>query len=85
MILIRVDLPAPFSPSSAWISPRRSSRETSSSASVAPNCFETCTISSTGRFSPGAGTASSSDRSTAGWTIPLASPVRVEASTPRFP
>ena len=44
----------------------RSSRETSSSASVAPNCFETCSISRTGRSSPGATTASSSDRSTAG-------------------
>src|SRR5262249_48156556 len=33
---IRVDLPAPFSPTSAWISPGRTSKLTSISAQVAP-------------------------------------------------
>src|SRR4051812_42741232 len=32
MILIRVDLPAPFSPTSAWTSPALSSKDTSRSA-----------------------------------------------------
>ena len=34
-ILAKVDLPAPFSPSSAWISPRLRSRSTSRSTSIA--------------------------------------------------
>src|SRR5690606_15399784 len=34
--LIRVDLPAPFCPISAWISPARSARPAPSSATVAP-------------------------------------------------
>src|SRR5262245_12379347 len=34
--LIRVDLPAPFSPRSAWISPARRSKETPSSAATPP-------------------------------------------------
>src|SRR5215471_4125836 len=40
MILIRVDLPAPFSPTSAWTSPARRSNETPLSACTAPNDFE---------------------------------------------
>src|SRR5262245_61190583 len=40
MILIRVDLPAPFSPTSAWTSPSRRSNETPLSARTAPNDFE---------------------------------------------
>src|SRR5262249_42278881 len=40
MILIRVDLPAPFSPTSAWTSPARRSNETPLSARTAPNDFE---------------------------------------------
>ena len=36
MILIKVDLPAPFSPSSAWISPVRSVSDTSWRACVEP-------------------------------------------------
>ena len=35
-----VDLPAPFSPTSAWISPGITSKSTLSSARVAPNCLE---------------------------------------------
>src|SRR5215469_13678675 len=38
-ILIRVDLPAPFSPSSAWISPSRTSKSTLSRALLAPNAL----------------------------------------------
>src|SRR2546429_751963 len=34
---ISVDLPAPFSPTTAWISPRATSKSTPSSATVAPN------------------------------------------------
>ena len=36
MILIRVDLPAPFSPSTAWIEPRRQEKSTPSSARTPP-------------------------------------------------
>ena len=35
-ILIRVDLPAPFSPSTAWILPRSQAKSTSSSARTPP-------------------------------------------------
>src|SRR5437763_7096562 len=38
-MFISVDLPAPFSPSSAWISPRRRSKSTASFASTPGNCF----------------------------------------------
>src|ERR1700751_1995416 len=38
-MFIRVDLPAPFSPSRAWISPRSRSRSTASFASTPGNCF----------------------------------------------
>src|SRR5215813_6780899 len=37
MILMSVDLPAPFSPTSAWTSPARRSNETPLSARTAPN------------------------------------------------
>src|ERR1700733_15911134 len=46
--LISVDFPAPFAPSSATISPRPTRRLTSSSARVAPNCFEAPRTSSRG-------------------------------------
>src|SRR5262245_38345806 len=36
MIFIRVDLPAPFSPMTAWISPRATAKLTSSSARTPP-------------------------------------------------
>ena len=36
-----VDLPAPFSPSSAWTSPGRTSRLTPSRARTPPKCFDT--------------------------------------------
>src|SRR5262245_16100542 len=34
-----VDLPAPFSPTNAWISPKPTLKSTLSSARVAPNCL----------------------------------------------
>ena len=37
---MRVDLPEPFWPMSAWISPARMSIDTSSSARVAPKVFD---------------------------------------------
>src|SRR5882757_1411757 len=40
MIFIRVDLPAPFSPTRPWISPRRSTKSTSLSAATPPNDLE---------------------------------------------
>ena len=40
MILTRVDLPAPFSPTRAWTSPGRKTTETSSRALTASNCLE---------------------------------------------
>src|SRR5437867_5425738 len=48
MILMSVDLPAPCSPRSAWISPAWSAKETSASAWVDPNRFETPRISRIG-------------------------------------
>ena len=39
--LTTVLLPAPFSPTRPWISPGSNSKETSSSAWVAPNLFDT--------------------------------------------
>src|SRR4051812_43382538 len=41
MIRVRVDLPAPFSPTSAWISPRPTSSETPSRARTTPKRLET--------------------------------------------
>ena len=41
MILISVDLPAPFSPSTAWIVPRRQAKSTASRARTPAKCFET--------------------------------------------
>ena len=41
MTLIRVDLPAPFSPTSEWISPGWRSSETLRSACVEPKLFDT--------------------------------------------
>src|SRR5260221_11805029 len=38
---ISVDLPAPFSPTAAWISPNATSKSTPSSATVAPNRLPT--------------------------------------------
>ncbi len=49
MILISVDFPAPFSPSSAWTSPGYSSISASWSASVPPKLLVTSRATSTGR------------------------------------
>src|SRR6187401_231501 len=46
-MFIRVDLPAPFSPSSAWTSPSRRSKLTSSFATVPGKRFVMCSISRT--------------------------------------
>jgi hypothetical protein len=40
-MLINVDLPAPFSPTSAWISPGRQLNVTPVSAGLPPNALET--------------------------------------------
>jgi hypothetical protein len=50
-ILTSVDLPAPFSPTSACDSPAYSSRWTSRSAATAPNDFDTSVSASSGRAS----------------------------------
>src|SRR5262249_12798741 len=47
-IFIRVDLPAPFSPSSAWTSPTATVRETSSRARTPGYCLLIWRISSAG-------------------------------------
>src|SRR5579875_615996 len=47
-ILTIVDLPAPFSPSSAWHSPAYSSIDPSTTARTAPNDLLTCLSDSTG-------------------------------------
>src|SRR5260370_14963689 len=47
---ISVDLPAPFSPTIAWISPGRTSKSTPSSATVASNCLLIPSARTTGRF-----------------------------------
>src|SRR5512133_2399478 len=51
-----VDLPAPFSPMSAWTVPARTAKDTSASACTPGNDLEMCCISSTNGASPeGAG------------------------------
>src|SRR5665213_1367305 len=45
---IRVDLPAPFSPTRAWISPARLSKETTRSACTPGNAFDTPATASAG-------------------------------------
>src|SRR5262245_20630226 len=45
---IRVDLPAPFSPTRAWISPRRTLKLTLSTATVGPNALVTSRKTRTG-------------------------------------
>ena len=49
MIFIMVDLPAPFSPTSPWISPSLSEKSTSRSAWTPPKDFDTPIISSRAR------------------------------------
>src|ERR1041384_2898331 len=51
MIFISVDLPAPFSPTSPWISPARSTKSTSRSAATPPNDLEMPRSSSRGAAS----------------------------------
>src|SRR4051812_1617751 len=58
-MFIRVDLPAPFSPSRAWISPRRSSKSMASLATSAPNRL-VIPRSSSASASPGIGVCPSS-------------------------
>src|ERR1700710_1918351 len=48
MIFISVDLPAPFSPTSPWISPAPRTKSISRSAIAPPNAFETPPSSSSG-------------------------------------
>src|SRR5215831_754081 len=48
MILIRVDLPAPFSPSTAWMWPARTVRSTPANACTPPYRFETPRASNNG-------------------------------------
>src|SRR5215470_4350242 len=48
MILIRVDLPAPFSPSTAWIRPARTVRSAPAKACTPPYRFETPRASNSG-------------------------------------
>ena len=48
MILMRVDLPAPFSPSNAWMRPRLQAKSTPLSAWTPPNRFDTPTVSRIG-------------------------------------
>jgi hypothetical protein len=47
-----VDLPAPFGPSTARISPGRTSSDTPSRAVIAPNVFLTCDSRAMGRLNP---------------------------------
>ena len=59
-ILISVDLPAPFSPSSAWISPGRRTKSTSSRALTPGKLLDAPVTSSTGPL--GAATVCSASR-----------------------
>src|SRR5579883_530131 len=54
MIFIRVDLPAPFSPTRPWISPARSTKSTSRRAATPPKDFEMPLIASRAGVSPDA-------------------------------
>ena len=61
MMATAVDLPAPFGPSRARISPRRSSMSTPSSATILPNVFRTaCRRATGGGLRDGGNCASSS-------------------------
>src|SRR5918994_412369 len=62
MILIRVLLPAPFSPRSACTSPGRASKSTSSSATTPGKSLRMPCISSTGRLGSAAGRAGPSQQ-----------------------
>src|SRR5215207_2693388 len=53
MILTSVDLPAPFSPTRAWVEPAWSDTLPERSAATGPNDFETSRSSSVGVPSPG--------------------------------
>src|SRR6186997_560168 len=53
-MFISVDLPAPFSPRSAWISPRRNSKSIPSTASTLPKCLTMPVIRTAGMSSAGA-------------------------------
>src|SRR3984893_18951362 len=63
MIFIRVDLPAPFSPTRPWISPRRSTKSTSRSATTPPNALEMPCMASGVGPSPDAAASSAVMRS----------------------
>jgi len=67
-ILIKVDFPAPFAPSSAKTSPELIVSETSSNAWVAPNLLETCAMFTTGLFESAVETIAT--------FLPLNNPVR---------
>src|SRR5271169_6108265 len=62
MIFINVLLPAPFSPTSPWISPLRKAKSTLLSASTPPNALETPASSSK------AGEDSNAERPGYAWT-----------------
>src|SRR3954447_464836 len=83
MILPSVDLPAPFSPTSACTSPGRKPTLTSSSARVAPNRLPSPSVSTTGEgtgapaCAPSTWIAMSSASANAGSAGPLPSEVRL--------
>jgi len=59
---MRVDLPEPLGPISAWISPGATSRSTSSSAWVPPNLFDSPVTRRAGRMGAAAGPVPTADR-----------------------
>ena len=75
MHLTSVDLPAPFSPSSAWNEPAGTLIETSCSALSAPNDFDMPIVSSDGaRADAGLGHGSASMKAFEGATAPNTPP-----------
>ena len=81
-IFTRVLLPAPFSPTSPWISPARMSIETSVRAAVAPKRFEMPRSSTRGAGAAAAGTVTRRPRSRPGSGSPAPTSGRAAAGSP---
>src|SRR5690606_23854400 len=79
MMFTRVDLPAPFSPARAWISPRFSSKSTPRRARIGPNDFDSFRMLRTGSSAGRAGISSSMRKQCPRTGIACAISVRIAA------
>src|SRR5438876_11795922 len=81
MILISVDLPAPFSPTSAWTSPAASAKETPFSARTPANDFEREAASRRGNGTDDTGRRVEISGGPEGRPLPVGDGVQTVAST----